>query len=331
MRGWVRGCVVVVGLFCWTAARGQGTERSLDIQPGARQNGMGATGVALESDPADAMWWNPAALGFAEWHSVGYTYVQLVPGLATDVIYHHAAGAGRVTDRLGVGLSGTFLSYGESTYGFRKFDSTEWSGALAVGWRVLPDLAVGATAKYVRMDIWPVLLEGSTAAFDLGASWRQTIAPVRVGLGIAFQNLGPEMKFGYFDSSSPLSRNLKLGGAMVLPIPTGSGGFEANATAVMDWDNSLVTSDFEVLHYGFELEGGYRRWVRLAARGGYYDDQKGQITDPTWGAGARVWGVSMDYAQIPQAHDSGLPNVEKWTFGVHSDALLEWLSARQPR
>ena len=32
------------------SAHAQGTGRSLDIQPGARQNGMGAAGVALAED-----------------------------------------------------------------------------------------------------------------------------------------------------------------------------------------------------------------------------------------------------------------------------------------
>src|SRR5207342_3598470 len=66
--------------------------RSLDIQPGGRQNGMGAAGVALFSDPSDALWWNPAALGFADRTSFQYTYANLLPELA-DIPYHHAAAA----------------------------------------------------------------------------------------------------------------------------------------------------------------------------------------------------------------------------------------------
>src|SRR5882672_7787455 len=67
----------------------QGTGRSLDIQPGGRQNGMGAAGVALYDDATGATWWNPAALGFVERSAVELTYAQLVPGLANDVSYNY--------------------------------------------------------------------------------------------------------------------------------------------------------------------------------------------------------------------------------------------------
>ena len=62
----------------------QGTGRSLDIQPGARQNGMGAAGVALDEDATGVTWWNPAGLGFVNKSAVEVTYAQLVPGLATQ-------------------------------------------------------------------------------------------------------------------------------------------------------------------------------------------------------------------------------------------------------
>ena len=65
---------------------------SLGIQPGGRQNGLGAAGVALFGDPSDALWWNPAGLGFADRTSVQYTYAKLLPGLA-DLPYRHIAAA----------------------------------------------------------------------------------------------------------------------------------------------------------------------------------------------------------------------------------------------
>src|SRR5204862_5121879 len=98
----------------------QSTGRFLDIQPGSRENGLGAAGVALLGDPSDALWWNPAALGFAESYSVQYTHAQLVPGLATDVMYNYVAAAVPLGKRFGVGMSGTFLSYGASS-------GSEWS------------------------------------------------------------------------------------------------------------------------------------------------------------------------------------------------------------
>ncbi|TMQ47067.1 MAG: hypothetical protein E6K73_14185, partial [Candidatus Eisenbacteria bacterium] len=77
------------GLLLAGSALAQGTGRSLDIQPGGRQNGMGGAGVALIEDATAATWWNPAGLGFVERPAIELTYAQLVPGLASDVSYNY--------------------------------------------------------------------------------------------------------------------------------------------------------------------------------------------------------------------------------------------------
>ena len=74
----VLGCAL--GLLVATSVFAQGTGRSLDIQPGARQNGMGATGVAIADDATGVTWWNPAGLGFVTKAAIDLSYAQLVPG-----------------------------------------------------------------------------------------------------------------------------------------------------------------------------------------------------------------------------------------------------------
>src|ERR1041385_1828835 len=81
---------MALGLALATTAFAQGTGRSLDIQPGARHNGMGATGVAIADDATGVTWWNPAGLGCVTRSAIDLTYAQLVPGLATDVNYNYA-------------------------------------------------------------------------------------------------------------------------------------------------------------------------------------------------------------------------------------------------
>src|SRR5882672_11487149 len=89
LRTLVVTLLLSAGLAAPLTALAQGTGRSLDIQPGGRQNGMGAAGVALPDDATGVTWWNPAGLGFVERAAVELTYAQLVPGLASDVNYNY--------------------------------------------------------------------------------------------------------------------------------------------------------------------------------------------------------------------------------------------------
>src|ERR1043165_4542209 len=105
---------VIVGLLLAGSAYAQGTGRSLDIQPGGRQNGMGAAGVALPEDATGVTWWNPAGLGFVEKSDVQLTYAKLVPGLANDVSYNFGTYVQPIEGFGAFGVGITFLSYGTS-------------------------------------------------------------------------------------------------------------------------------------------------------------------------------------------------------------------------
>jgi len=303
---------LALGLVLATTAYAQGTGRSLDIQPGARQNGMGATGVAIADDATGVTWWNPAGLGFVTKSAIDLTYAQLVPGLATDVNYNYAtfvhptAGWGA----LAVGL--VFLSYGtsEGTDPFGNptgtFTSNEVSPALYYGTKLLPDLSVGAALKYIRIQLAPQSLSGvgSTFGLDLAALYR--IPAARLNLGLNVQNLGPSVTFINEDERSPLSRNIKTGFAW---DAYDKDGFRLLAAG--DFDQSLVTSSFYQLHGGIEL----KYTDQIAGRVGYYYDPLGQLEGLTYGLGLGWKGLSLDFGSIPQAKDSGLPNVSKITLG----------------
>jgi hypothetical protein len=314
---WSAGVVagaIVLGCVLATAVAAQGTARSLDIPPGARENALGRAGVALIGDPSDALWWNPAALGFAEWYSAQYTRARLGP--SSDLPYKHVAAGIPIGGGLGLGLSGTFLSYGATP--------SERAWAFATGYRFKPSLAAGLTMKYVRLEGFSPQVN-STVGFDLGGLFRKTLAPVTVGAGVNVQNIGPAMEFPS-GASAPLGRNLKIGVAASVQAPSRAGSFEAGATLLVDHNQSLVTDEFRTWSYGAEIHGGIGSWARAAFRLGYYDDPSGQIQDWTYGAGVRVFGASVDVASIPQART--LPRVRKWTFGFHTDVLRPRRDAR---
>lgn len=305
----VLGCLL--GLMVASSALAQGTGRSLDIQPGGRHNGMGATGVAMADDATGVTWWNPAGLGFVTRGAVDLTYAKLVPGLADDVSYNYLTGVVPWgPGAFGIGL--VFLSYGVSELtdvngnSNGTFSSNEVSPAFYYGTKLLPDFSVGMSLKYIRIQLAPNNLQGvgSTFGVDVAALYR--IPAARMRLGVNLQNLGPGVTFINEDERSPLSRNIKAGVAWE--------AYEADGVAVLwagDFDQSLVTDQFWQLHTGVEV----RYTDLIAGRVGYYYDKLGQLEGLTYGLGLGVKGLTLDYGSIPQAKDSGLPNVQKITLG----------------
>ncbi len=320
MRLTTSALAVAAGLSLAVPALAQGTGRSLDIQPGARENGMGAAGVALADDATGAVWWNPAGLGFIKRPSIQLTSAKLVPGLVDDVTYNQLGYVHPLEGWGGLAVSLAFLSYGTSDQtdasGVKlgTFDSYEASSGISYGTQLLPDLAIGATVKYIHIQLAPSSLQGVASAFgfDVGALYR--IQPVHLKLGANLQNLGPSVVFINEDQASPLSRNLKVGAAWEA-ISSGPFGL----TFASDFNQSLVTSDFQVFNHGVEARystaGTGFSSIGVAGRMGWYSDPLGDIKGLTYGLGFAWSKLTLDYGSIPQAKDAGLPNVNKISLG----------------
>jgi hypothetical protein len=312
MRFAINALAVILALGLAGSAGAQGTGRSLDIQPGGRQNGMGATGVALADDPTGVTWWNPAALGFVERTGIELTYAQLVPGLADDVNYNYLAFVHPLKGWGAFGVGIVFLSYGESEGAddqgnpTQRFGSNEFSPAVYYGTQILPDLAVGASLKWIRIQLAPDNLSGVGQTFGLDLAGLYRIPAARLNLGINVQNLGPSVAFVNEDKADPLSRNIKVGAAWE---PVSTGGFALLVAS--DFNQSLVTDGFRTYNGGFEL----RYADQVAGRIGYYSDPLGDIEDMTYGIGVQFKGFTVDWGSIPQAKDSDLDNVQKITLG----------------
>src|SRR2546428_3086396 len=210
---------VLTGVLLAGSAFAQGTGRSLDIQPGGRQNGMGAAGVALPEDATGVTWWNPAALGFVEKAAVQLTYAKLVPGLANDVSYNYGTYVQPIEGFGAFGVGIVFLSYGvsegraEDGTSTGNFTSNEFSPALYYGTRLMPDLAVGASIKWIRIQLAPDANHGVGTTFGLDLAGLYKIPAAHLNFGVNVQNIGPSVTFINEDQASPLSRNIKAGAA----------------------------------------------------------------------------------------------------------------------
>ena len=304
--------MVLAGLLAAGSASAQGTGRSLDIQPGGRQNGMGGAGVALAEDATGATWWNPAALGFVNKTAVQLTYAKLVPGLARDVSYNFGTYVQPIEGFGAFGVGIVFLSYGQSEGRSEdgtftgNFGSNEFSPAFYYGTRILPNFSIGASLKWIRIQLAPDANNGVGTTFGLDIAGLYKIPAAHLNLGVNVQNVGPSVTFINEDQASPLSRNIKAGLAWT-PYQDKS----LAVHIVEDFNQSLVTNSFRTYNSGLEV--AYLN--QFAGRIGWYSDPEGQISGVTYGFGASWSSLGIDFGGIPQAKDSGLDDVFKITLG----------------
>ena len=235
--------------------------------------------------------------------------------MADDVLYYHAATAAPLGSFGGFGTSFTRLDYG------RGFGS-ESSPSIGLGVRVHSWLSLGATLKWIEIALGPIggALSAETCGADVGALARIERGPWKLGLGFMYQNFGGRARFDD-GSSHPLSRNYKVGASAEVPIVL-TPDVTIGGVAVVDFNQSDVTSDFRTWNGGLEGCVVYADLLRIAGRVGYYYDDLGEIQDFTSGVGVRLWILAVDGAWIPQARDSDLDPVFKLTVGVHTDLSL---------
>lgn len=267
---------------------------------------MGLAHVAVASD-ADAAWWNPAALGFAEWSQSATGTYRRVQLLDPEAFGYLSLGYAIRIEGVGtMAADFSYISYGTQIYTDQsgqflgEFTPYMLAPAAAFGGKVSEDLAVGLGFKVVHAYWFPGEVgtpreynsSATSVALDGGLLWSSKQQPVSVG--VVVQNLGPGLEYSTEDSD-PLPRRLR-----------GGVGYQAVSTVdhallvAADLDQPLVDwYDGPKLDLGTEYV--YRSTLALRfgwIYEGWYQDIE-PINDPTFGLGVRVGWFSFDYATIP--------------------------------
>ncbi|MFY8162178.1 MAG: PorV/PorQ family protein [Candidatus Kapaibacteriota bacterium] len=215
------------------------------ISPDARASGMGEVGTAM-ADDINAVYWNPAGLGFLDYFASGNKYKDdadvpfrqvaiafspWLPQFNADLYYSYGT-IGQHFDELDgtVAFNFVFMNLGEFTRTdvtgqvLGKFISSEFALGLSYGTIVAPDLSVGFGLRYIQSNLTPTTaLDGSagtgvSGAFDLGVLWKPVELDLgfvnmddNLSLGLNIQNIGP--KITYVRESDPLPTKLRFGWA----------------------------------------------------------------------------------------------------------------------
>ncbi len=244
----------------------------------ARSAGMGRAYGAVAAG-ADALWWNPAGLGFGNTGGVSAGYQSFYDGISLQQFSLHS-GAGRIG---GYGLSvanvsaGSFESRGANGQLLNK-DITPRIYALRLGmgkWLPFASISVGVELGYLSQYLGVV----SDTAFEsgLGVSW--TSGPVRLSAGGR----------GLIDSGAPeeLGTEWFAGAAWKIPIAS---------------KNILAAADVHIPSRGetsFNIGLEYLTPIGLGFRTGYgsHSDSAvlGSLSGFSLGMGIGYSYIQLDY------------------------------------
>lgn len=232
------------------AQLGEATALFLRIEPDSRAAGMGNAGVAV-ADNANAMFWNPAGLGFQKNTQVGVTHANWLPEFDAGLFYEYLVGTYHVD---GVGTFGgnvTFLNLGTTERrgpdGQNLGETSSYELAVGVSYarQVSDRLSFGTNLRYIHSKLTDPTSQlgiddgsASTVAFDLGGLYRSSpfslggaSATLSTGLNIA--NMGGFMT--YDEQKQALPMNMRFGYALTIDFD------EYNSlTFANDFNKSMV-------------------------------------------------------------------------------------------
>ncbi|MCX7880607.1 MAG: PorV/PorQ family protein [Ignavibacteria bacterium] len=217
----------------------------ISIPPDARASGMGEVGTAI-ADDINAVFWNPAGLGFKRYVQKGFdpedvvpyrqislSFSKWLPQFNADLYYSYGT-VGQFFEALDgtVAFNFVFMHLGEFTRTnergdpLGKFRSNEFAFGLSYGTMVAKDFSIGFQLRFIQSNLAPASAlaggdagVGRSASFDLGLLWKPTelnAFGLDLGnifsLGFNLQNVGP--KITYRKESDPIPTTLRLGTAI---------------------------------------------------------------------------------------------------------------------
>ena len=272
----------------------------LTVGVGARPLAMGGAFTAVDSGAdANAVNWNPGALGFVEKSNVTASYNSLFKDQSQGYL-GYASGSGESGGVWAGGLNYLTVTKIEKRAGDTEdpdstFANQNYAASLSYAKAFDGEVSVGATLKYVRVAL--DTLRESAMAVDAGLLARTPVEDLSVGA--AMRNLGTNIG----PDSMPLTFK---GGAAYKMI-----GKKLVLDSDIDW---IMTERRAYLSLGSEF------WVsqNLAVRAGYQfghgsDQLQSRAVGLGAGLGLKFQSLTMDYAFMPYGD---LGNTHRMTVGV---------------
>ncbi len=255
----------------------------LSMSPGAGSSGMAGTTLALGADLAGATM-NPASLGRISGFELALSHSELPDGSRHE--WAAAGGAmGPLTTRWALsGLyagQGTFEGRDASNQPTANFSASSFAIGAALAQPLARFATVGFGAKLVSENLGSVT--GTGVTFDAGLTTRA--GPI--GLGASARNVGGSLRFGGvgYDFPSDYGVGLSFEHASGVRL-------EVDAHFPVDYYNDVRAGVEYRWHERFALRAGYRHELQS-------DASTEPLNGPSFGLGAGLGGVWLDYAYLP--------------------------------
>ena len=324
---------------------------SQTIAPDARAAGMGDVGVATDPD-VNAQYWNPAKYPFnISRAGVSLNYTPWLRRLVNDMYLGNLTGFYRIGNYSAVSTSLRYFNMGEvelphsgSTGAIPTIHPHEMSFDMGYALMLSERFSIAAAVRYIHSDLTydysDATQPGSAFAADLALYYQNYVTmgqrECQLGLGMNISNIGSKINFSSDDNSEFIPTNLRLGGALMVPIDEYnrfSVAVDANKLLVptrpIQRDNELP-ADFdkrlqhdyydvssingifksfsdapdglkeELQEVAWSLGGEYVYHDQFAVRAGYHHESanKGNRKYLTLGAGFKTHGIALDAAYL---------------------------------
>jgi hypothetical protein len=304
------------------AAISQGSLLFLTFEPGGRANGMGRAYSAV-ADDAYAMWWNPGATAFNRKGQLAFNHIPWLQGSGLNDMFYEYLGWNQYFEDIGnlnahiVLLDAGTQEQTDSSGGpLGNFHSFDIAGALGYSYEVIPaKLGVGANFKLIYSYLAPATgftdSEGKAFSFgfDLGAKYLDLGGLPGLDMSLVIQNMGPNVTFVDQEQADPPPMTVRVGAAYtVMDNPFNKLILSAEASKMLANDDAFLErfatgwKYMDETIYGVGAEYTYLQLIAL--RGGYFSDEAGSITGPSFGAGfnyafSNRYKLSLDFSMVP--------------------------------
>ena len=324
---------------------------SQTIAPDARAAGMGDVGVATDPD-VNAQYWNPAKYPFnISRAGVSLNYTPWLRRLVNDMYLANLTGFYRIGNYSAVSTSLRYFNMGEvelphsgSTGAIPTIHPHEMSFDVGYALMLSERFSIAAAVRYIHSDLTydysDATQPGSAFAADLALYYQNYVTmgqrECQLGLGMNISNIGSKINFSSDDNSEFIPTNLRLGGALMVPIDEYnrfSVAVDANKLLVptrpiqrdnelpADFDKRLQRDYYDVSsingifksfgdepgglkeelqEVSWSLGGEYVYHDQFAVRAGYHHESanKGNRKYLTLGAGFKTHGIALDAAYL---------------------------------